>query len=181
MRLAPVPIRYAGLFPDRLDELVTFLADSSRPTHASPQCLSACAYLGLVLCGLIHGIDRDEVLAPNWGPVRQLKELHALPAEVAEVAAGTFREKEPPQIVGSGYVVESLEAALWPFHDAKDFREAVLRAVNLDDDADTTGAVCGQLAGACWGASGIRGQWLEGLARPEVIEKGLRGLMGGKG
>lgn len=45
-------------------------------------------------------------------------------------------------------VVKSLEAALWAFHAAESFEEAVLRAVNLGDDADTTGAVCGQLAGA---------------------------------
>ena len=51
MRLAPVPIRYADLFPDRLDELVRLLVESSLPTHASPQCLSACAYMGLVLAG----------------------------------------------------------------------------------------------------------------------------------
>ena len=48
MRLAPVPIRYAHLFPDRLEEAVQMLVESSLPTHASPQCLSACAYFGLV-------------------------------------------------------------------------------------------------------------------------------------
>ena len=85
--------------------------------------------------------------------------------EVDAVADGSFRQKQPPEIVGSGYVVKSLEAALWAFHDAKDFREAVLRAVNLGDDADTTGAVCGQLAGAYWGESGIPQEWREGLAR----------------
>jgi len=100
MRLAPVPIRYANLFPDQLDELISYLMDSSRPPHASPQCLSACAYLGLVLCGLIHGNDRDEVLAPNWQPLLHLKELHALHPEIAEVAAGSYREKKPPEIVG---------------------------------------------------------------------------------
>ena len=100
--------------------------------------------------------------------------------EVDAVAQGSFRKKSPPQIVGSGYVVKSLEAALWAFHDAKDFREAVLRAVNLGDDADTTGAVCGQLAGAYWGESGIPVEWRDGLARPEMIEKALRGLVGGK-
>jgi len=178
MRLAPVPIRYASLFPSRLQELVTLLIDSSRPTHACPQCLSACAYLGLVLCGLMHGIDRDEVLAPTWQPVLELVELHALHPEVAAVAAGDFREREPPEIVGSGYVVKSLEAALWAFYDAKDFRQAVLRAVNLGDDADTTGAVCGQLAGACWGESGIPAQWLEALARKDMIKRALRGLLG---
>jgi len=145
--------------------------------HASPQRLSACAYLGLVLCGLIHGTDRDEVLAPNWGPVRQLRELHALHPEIGEVAAGSFREKSPPEIVGSGYVVKSLEAALWAFHDAKDFRQAILRAVNLGDDTDTTGAVCGQLAGAYWGESGIPAEWREGLARKDMIERALKELL----
>jgi len=81
-------------------------------------------------------------------------------------------------VTGSGYVVKSLEAALWAFYDAKDFREAVLRAVNLGDDADTTGAVCGQLAGANWGESGIPVEWREGLASPEMIEKALQGLLG---
>ena len=177
MRLAPVPIRYSHLFPARLDELVEKLTESSLPTHASPQCLSSCAYLGLVLCGLLHGLDRAEVLAADWAPVEFLKRSSALHPAVAEVAAGSFRSKSPPDIVGSGYVVQSLEAALWAFHDARDFGEAVLRAVNLGDDADTTGAVCGQLAGAFWGESGIPTEWLNGLARPDLIDKALAGLL----
>ena len=92
------------------------------------------------------------------------------------MVAGSFCCKEPPEIEGSGYVVKCLEAALWAFHDAKDFREAVLRAVNLGDDADTTGAVCGQLAGAYWGELGIPQEWREGLAQAEMIEKALAGL-----
>ncbi len=95
------------------------------------------------------------------------------------MANGSFCRKDPPQIVGSGYVVKSLEAAIWAFHDATDFREAVLRAVNLGDDADTTGAVCGQFAGACWGESGIPVEWRDGLARKGMIEKALLGLLGG--
>jgi len=93
------------------------------------------------------------------------------------VARGAKRG--PPKIVGSGYVVKSLEAVLWAFHDANNFREAVLRAVNLGDDADTTGAVCGQLAGAYWDESGIPKEWREGLAWPEMIEKALCGSVGG--
>ena len=124
------------------------------------------------------GWDLDEqVLAAKWEPLQRLKQIHALHPEVADVAAGSFRRKKPPEVVGSGYVVKSLEAALWAFHDAKDFREAVLRAVNLGDDADTTGAICGQLAGAYWGESGIPQEWREGLARPEMIEKALQGLL----
>ncbi len=109
---------------------------SSRTTHASPQCLSACAYFGLLLAGLIQGIDRKEVLAPDWSPLLRLKQIHPLDPEIEEVTAGSFRQKQPPEIVGSGYVVKSLEAALWAFHDAEDFRQAVLRTVNLGDDAD---------------------------------------------
>jgi len=52
-----------------------------------------------------------------------------------------------------------------------------LRAVNLGDDADTTGAVCGQLAGAYWGESGIPKEWGEGLARRGMIERALEGLL----
>ena len=159
MRLAPVPIRYAGLVPEHVNELIEFCVDSSRPTHASDQCLSACAYFGLVLAGLINGVSRDEVLDPKWEHLAKLKRQITLHPELANVAAGSFREKAPPDVVGSGYVVKSLEAALWAFHDAKDFRGAVLKAVNLGDDADTTGAVCGQLAGAYWGESGIPKEW----------------------
>ena len=133
--------------------------------------------MGLVLCGLIHGLAREEVLSPDWEPLCRLKGAQPLHPEIEEVASGSHRRKRPPEIVGSGYVVKSLEAALWAFHDAKDFREAVLRAVNLGEDADTTGAVCGQLAGAYWGESGIPVEWRNGLARREMIEKALRGLV----
>jgi ADP-ribosylglycohydrolase len=110
--------------------------------------------------------------------LRQLRELHVLHPEVADVATGSFREKQPPAIVGSGYVVKSLEAALWAFHDAKDFRQVILRAVNLGDDTDTTEAVCGQLAGAYWGESRIPKEWRERLARRDMIEPILSRLPG---
>lgn len=66
--------------------------------------------------------------------------------------------------------MRSLEAALWAFHDAVDFREAVLRAVNLGDDADTTGAVCGQFAGAYFGESGIPQEWRDRLGGRAIID-----------
>lgn len=176
MRLAPVPIAYAPLLFDRLDVLVARAVESSRPTHASPQCLSACAYLGVLLAGLLHGLPREQVLHPEWPLLHRLQEIHPLDPEVAEVAYGSFRRKAPPDIRGSGYVVRSLEAALWAFHDAADFREAVLRAVNLGDDADTTGAVCGQIAGAHWGELGIPEDWRRQLAGRALIEQALDGL-----
>ncbi|MFO0872238.1 MAG: ADP-ribosylglycohydrolase family protein [Pirellulales bacterium] len=177
MRLAPVAIRYVGLFPKSLEELARLATESSLTTHASEQCLSACRYLTLVLVGLQHGLDRDEVLAPDWEPLQRLNNLQPLHPSIAAVASGSFREHTPPQIKGSGWVVKSLEAALWAFHDAESFEEAVLRAVNLGDDADTTGAVCGQLAGAYWGESGVPRRWRDRLARRDLIEDILQRLM----
>jgi ADP-ribosylglycohydrolase len=177
MRLAPVPIRFGDLFPDKIDHLARHLMESSIPTHASTPCQSACAYFGMVLCGLAHGLPREEVLSLGWDMLERLKRLLPLHPTIAKIAAGSFRDPTGDSIRGSGYVVKSLEAALWAFHDAADFRQAVLRAVNLGDDADTTGAVCGQLAGAFWGESGIPVQWLSGLARRDLIENALAGLM----
>ena len=177
MRLAPVPIHYANLFHDHVHELARFAVESSIPTHASPQCLSASRYFAAVLAGLINGCKRDEVLAPNWKPVFELNEAEPFHPAIAEIAAGSFRERQPPQIQGSGYVVRSLEAALWAFYDASDFEEAVLKAVNLGDDADTTGAVCGQLAGAYWGESQIPDSLRKGLARMDMIETALQSVL----
>jgi ADP-ribosyl-[dinitrogen reductase] hydrolase len=177
MRLAPVPIAYAGLFPNNLEDLVERCIESSLTTHASPQCLSACAYFGVVLAGLVHGASREEVLAPDWRPLLRLRGVRSLHPAIEEVASGSFRRKAPPAIRGSGWVVESLEAALWAFTGATDFRHAVLRAVNLGDDADTTGAVCGHLAGAYWGERGIPDEWRRELARSDMIERALSNLL----
>ncbi|HEU4752023.1 MAG TPA: ADP-ribosylglycohydrolase family protein, partial [Armatimonadota bacterium] len=174
MRLAPVPIAFAHLYPAQVELLADRAEESSLPTHASPICRSACRYFAVLLAALIHGVDRQEVLSPSWPLLSRLGPLH--PA-VEAVARGSFRQQGPPAIRGSGYVVASLEAALWAFHRADDFREAVLRAVNLGDDADTTGAVCGQLAGACWGEGGIPEEWRQGLARTDLIELALAGLL----
>ncbi len=177
MRLAPVPIRYLHCFPSEIARLATLAAESSIPTHASAQCVSSCQYMTLVLAGLMHGLDRDEVLADDWEPLEQLRQHEQLHPEVEEVVSGSFRKPQRGAVRGSGYVVKSLEAALWSFHDARDFREAVLKAANLGDDADTTGAVCGQFAGAFWGETGIPQEWLDGLAKREMIEQALVGLL----
>ena len=87
------------------------------------------------------------------------------------------RSSKSKKVSGSGWVVDSLEASLWAFHDAASFDEAVLKAVNLGDDADTTGAVCGQFAGACWGETGIPESLRSGLARYDMIDEALEAII----
>ena len=173
MRLAPVPMHFLSLFPGDVNRLAELAAESSVTTHASPQCLSACRVMGVMLAGLMQGLDRDEVLSPTWGPLQQLRDAAPLHPAIETVVSGSYRKQQPPQISGSGYVVKSLEAALWAFQSSESFEEAVLKAVNLGDDADTTGAVCGQFAGAYWGESGIPQAWRSGLARMAMIERAL--------
>lgn len=177
MRLAPVPMRYSHLYAEQLDELSRLAAESSVPTHASEQCVSSCRYLASVLAALIHGEDRDEVLSPNWKRLQQLNDIKPLHPFIQEIAQGSYRQKQPPVIQGSGWVVKSLEASLWAFHNSTTFEEAVLKAVNLGDDADTTGAICGQLAGAYWGESGISESLRSGLAKMEMLEIAMAGLL----
>jgi ADP-ribosylglycohydrolase len=160
MRLAPVPIKYSELFFD-LDELIRLAEESSATTHASKKCRDCCAYLATLIAGLINGIDREILLNdPYYIPPKVC-------TAVRLVAEGSYRKNK---VKGSGYVVESLEAALWAFHKAENFRKAVLAAVNLGDDADTTAAVCGQLAGAYWGFEAIPEEWRINLAKNDLIE-----------
>jgi ADP-ribosyl-[dinitrogen reductase] hydrolase len=177
MRLAPVPIFFADLYPDRAAELIRYGYESSLPTHRAPQATSACAYMTLVLAALMAGEDRSTVLDPEWPMLDVLRATVAIHPEVGDVIDGGFH-RDPPEIKGSGYVVRSLEAGLWALRRADSSDEAVLAAVNLGDDADTTGAVCGQLAGAYWGLSGIPASLLDGLAQREVIESAVSWLLG---
>ncbi|MCW1887102.1 ADP-ribosylglycohydrolase family protein [Luteolibacter flavescens] len=162
MRLAPVPIFFADA-----DEAIYYSAESSRGTHQAATCLDACRYLGSILWGLLHGATKDEVLAPHYHPAG--KPWDGMDPAIDAIAAGSFREKSPPAIRGSGYVVHSLEAALWAFHHSRSFEHGALLAVNLGEDADTTGAIYGQIAGAYYGLDGIPAGWLEKLHAREMI------------
>ena len=165
MRLAPVALAYSR---DPL-EAISRSADSSRTTHGAPTAVDACRYLGALLVGAVSGTTKDDLLSPRYSPVPGCWDQHPLVADIDEIAAGSFKHRNPPDIKGTGYVVKSLEAALWAFYHGADFREAVLLAVNLGDDADTTGAVGGQLAGAFYGFSGIPESWREGVAHRTLI------------
>ena len=166
MRLAPVPLFYAG-DPRKAIELS---ADSSRTTHGAANAIDACRYFAALIQGAVDGADKEELLSDRYCPVPGYWEEHPLSPEVDEVAAGSFKRREPPEIEGSGYVVRSLEAALWAFHNGDSFEEGVLLAVNLGDDTDTTGAVYGQLAGAFYGEEAIPNRWRSKLAHRALIE-----------
>ena len=151
MRLAPVAIFAA---PD-IAKAVDLAVAQSRTTHAAPVAHDACAYFASLLVEAILGADKEALLAPRVFEGR---------AEIADIAAGSWRSKNRDQISSSGYVVHTLEASLWCVHRAASFEEAVILAANLADDADTVAAVTGQLAGAIYGVEAIPQKWREKIA-----------------
>ena len=165
MRLVPVPMYYAGNPSDAIDRS----ADSSRTTHGAREAVDACRYFAGLLVGALNGADKDTLLSSRYSPVEGLWQRGPLVGKIAGISGGSFKQKEPPDIRGSGYVVESMEAALWAFHKSQSFREGALLAANLGDDADTTAAIYGQLAGAHYGAEAIPVEWRELLAMATEI------------
>jgi ADP-ribosyl-[dinitrogen reductase] hydrolase len=166
MRLAPVPMFFAR----HLEIAVEYSARSSLTTHAARLAVDACRYFGALLVGALNGVSKDQLLPERNYPTPDFWQSDPLAAEIDAIATGSFRLRQPPQIRGSGYVVESLEAALWAFDRSHDFREGCLMAANLGDDADTTAAVYGQLAGAYYGEEGIPSEWRNSLAFREEIQ-----------
>jgi ADP-ribosylglycohydrolase len=167
MRLAPVPLFYAR----DLRQAVAKAGDSSRTTHGAVEAVDACRYLAALIAGAVNGASKEELLSGCYEPVPGLWREAPLAPKIAAVAAGSYKKNNPPAIRGTGYVVDCLEAALWAFYHGSTFQEGALLAVNLGDDADTTGAVYGQLAGVYYGEEGIPAEWREKLAMREFIAK----------
>jgi len=157
MRLAPVVLWF---YPE-VESAVEHAARSSVTTHAAPEAVDCCRLLAVVICNALAGKPKADLLA---GSSRFLTE-----PKVLELAAGNYRDKPREQIVGSGYSVQSLEAALWCVHTTDSFEQAVLAAANLGDDADTTAAITGQIAGALYGVEGIPREWLFTLHQADLI------------
>lgn len=151
MRLAPVAIRH-WRDPARLERVA---ARQTRTTHGSPDTLDASVIFAELIARAVAGEPAQEVLTTP--AVQRVK--------------GGFLGLPRDAVRGSGWVVHSLQAALWAVARTTTFRDAVLLAANLGEDSDTTAAIAGQLAGALYGASGIPGDWLGRLAWRERIEE----------
>lgn len=160
MRLAPVAVRFFRL----RDEMREAAANQSRTTHAAPEAVDACVAYAEMLADAINGWTMQAVLCDRAAPVEPWA------GRIEEILAGLWRGKGRAEIRASGYVAHSLEAALWCLGRTGSFAEAVLLAANLGEDADTTAAITGQLAGALYGLEGIPVEWRARVALGPRIE-----------
>ena len=158
VRLAPLAILYRA----NPEEAAALAMKQSRTTHAAQESLDACKLFVAQLIDALNGADKKIVLRQR---------VMSLSPKLLFISAGEWKQKSRDEIRSTGYVVHTLEAALWSVWQTDNFRDAVLTAVNLGDDADSVGTVAGQLAGALYGAASIPQEWLAKLAWREKIER----------
>ncbi|SET26691.1 ADP-ribosyl-[dinitrogen reductase] hydrolase [Pseudomonas sp. NFR09] len=159
MRLAPLVLFY---FPN-LQSVDDFSRESSRTTHGAQEAIECCVVLARAIGIALSGATKVHLLNISCAGLSASK--------VVAIAQGEYCNKTRAQITGSGYAVASLEAALWCVKHTDSFADAVLAAANLGDDADTTAAIVGQLAGAYYGVQGIPTVWLDKLCMRDEIEE----------
>lgn len=172
MRILP-----ASLWLSSLPEPARFraIAAYSATTHGHPRSMLACWLHCLVAGRLLRGEAPAKAYVHAMEEARSL--LPGLPSSAraeagayARVLDGSLAQAPASSIRGSGYVLHCLEASLWCLATTRDFASCVLAAVNLGEDADTTGAVAGGLAGLAYGRPSINADWAATLARTAEIE-----------
>lgn len=156
MRIAPIAIYYQDN-PDLAEEMGV---KSSLTTHGAQEVIDTSRLFVRMLVKALNGASKEEIL-------NTVVETESV--GVKSICTQDYMNKTIDQIKGSGYVVESLEAALWCFYGTSDFESGILAAVNLGDDADTTAAICGQLAGAYYGFEKLPEHWLESLYEKQMF------------
>ena len=160
MRLAPIPI----YFSDNYENAVYYSGESSKTTHNNILAIDSCRYFG----GLLQLALQREISSKEELLDLAIKNIN-LQKRVNNIARGSFKNKDRNEIYADGFVINSLEASLWAFYNTDSFDEAVLKVVNLGEDADTTGAITGQIAGTYYGIDNIREEWIEKLALKDQI------------
>ena len=170
MRLAPVPLFF---FRNEKDA-IKYSGISGQITHGDKKSTDACRFYGALIAGAMRRLSKDELLNYNfYSNNRSLFGDEDLHDDIKSIAQGSYKTKNGYEggIRGKGYVVDSLEAALWAFYSTGSFKEGALAAVNLGDDTDTTAAIYGQLAGAFYGYKSLPKEWVPHIYAKDFLEK----------
>ena len=171
MRIIPVGIFFAN---KPIEELLNAVHRASSLTHRHPRTLMACGFYCLMVRALMEGSSPDEAYKyaidqarVNYTKMPFAEELN----HFERLFSGLMGSVPETAIQSGGYVIHTLEASIWCLLNSKSFEEAVLKAVNLGEDTDTTGCVTGGLAGVYYGLKTIPKDWLNTIARKEDVGK----------
>jgi ADP-ribosylglycohydrolase len=169
MRILPMALAYCRW---SIPLMLERMQEASRVTHAHPRSLFACGLYGLIVRNLLfhrapgaayrYAMETSRSYYKQ-GPWREEQRVFR------SLLRGTLGEATSDRISGGGYVVTTLEAAVWSLVTTRNYRDCVLRAVNLGDDTDTVAAVAGGMAGVAYGIDGIPTEWVDQLARRDEL------------
>lgn len=183
MRILPILFYLQTTYGTKLyekNEAFNIIHNVSALTHAHKRSKMACCIYISVASMLTEGMDLK--IAVRSGIYEALK-YYGKYAEFTDelrhferLERKKFEKLLEKQIKSSGYVVDTLEAAIWCLLNTKSYRDCVLKAVNLGEDTDTVAAVAGGLAGLYYGYQSIPDEWLSAIARRDYVE-GLCGKL----
>lgn len=159
MRLAPVPLFFASIPSDA----ILNAGLSSKTTHGNQVAVDACRYFSALILGALSGEKKDVLLDGLYETSENYWSYYPLSDTIVELIRSNYLDKKREEIKSTGYVKDSLEAALWAFGTTDSFEKGMIRAVNLAGDADTIGAIYGQIAGAYYGESCIPYRWIKSV------------------
>ena len=165
MRLAPVPIYYGRDAALAIHHSI----QSATTTHGSEMCLQTTGFFGGMIWGALNGVSKEELLSNGYSPVKDYYHQHPPCDELRSLIRGDYKAKQEEKVDSNGFVIDALEAALWSFYNTDTYAEGLLKAVNLGGDADTVGAIYGQLAGAYYSLEAIPATLIQDLAWNEKI------------
>ncbi|RJE23302.1 ADP-ribosylglycohydrolase [Aspergillus sclerotialis] len=172
MRISPIGL---ALWKD-IDEARRRARERSQITHPSLACLDACELYTELLCRIMAGETKEQLVQT----ASAFKISHATLAERLSKYKNLSDWKLPSEadMQSSGWVVDTLEVALWGLFKYDSWADGALAVVNLGGDSDTAGAVYGALAGAFYGFASIPSQWVEGMKNFKLIQEIAEGISG---
>ena len=175
MRILPVVVYLHSIYGKNFDErAMSVIHEVSALTHAHPRSLVGCGIYSLISVQLLEGKTIPEAVQIGLSNAEKYYSDSEFVDEVEKYSRlwqEDFATLPEEEIKSTGYVVDTLETALWCLLNTKDYKSLVLKAVNLGDDTDTVAAVAGGLAGICYGLEEIPEEWLLKLQSREYLEE----------
>ena len=172
MRILPIAFYIKKYFDGKLfenSEVINIIYNVSSLTHSHKRSLIACVIYTAIALNLINDINIEEAinkaLKDSFDYYKNEKEIN----NYRRIFESNFKKLNDTKIESSGYVVHTLEASIWILLNTSNYKDAVLKAVNLGDDTDTTAAVAGGLAGLYYSVDNIPTKWIDNLVNKELI------------
>ena len=173
MRVGPIPL----YFFDDIEKAIYYAGESVKPTHNTDLCVDSAKYFVGLIIGALLGENKKTLLNWNYSPIPGYREKNKMHQELQKIVNGSYKTKAKEEIWAKyGYVLDSLEAALWGFYHTDNFEDGLVDIINLWNDADTNWCIYGYLAWAYYGYDQIPSRWKEGVAKKTLIEKLTMGM-----